>query len=95
MNLYKIRFDLRKQGRDALVCGWGTATTDVEKNRSIQNAEYSEDLHCLSLLFGNRSDCNKLGIRGDFQNELLCAKSPKGITTLVIKIINYCFLINL
>ena len=93
MNLYTERFDLRKQGRDALVCGWGTVSKD-EMNVSIGRAEYSENLHCLFLSLGNRSECQKFYVHGDFQREQSCARAKfqgKKIT-LVITMKNSCIL---
>ena len=96
MSLYQERINLIRHGYDALVCGWGTVTNDDEKSGSIGTAEYSENLHCLPLLMGNRQSCyNNIGY-GDFQRKLLCAKakfSGKKIT-LVITMKNSCILKN-
>ena len=92
MNLYEERFDLRRHGKDALVCGWGSVTQDDELNNSIGNAEYSENLHCLPLQISSRASCERFVKYGDFRITLTCAKAkfPGAMATLVIIMNNYC-----
>ena len=71
---------------DATVCGWGTVRNADHEDYRLENAGYSENLHCMFLNLRNSTVCRTAIPGGDYRNKLICgeAKLTGQITTLVI-----------
>ena len=81
-----IPANFHRLGRSGTLCGWGTTTEDDQNTRSLGDAEYSDDLHCMAINILPK-ECCKLYIKsGDFRKKLVCgdAKIRQQTTTLVI-----------
>ena len=86
LDLYPQTADARIHGNNATLCGWGTVKGNDQRNSSIENAEYSEDLHCLILNMCSIDFCRRNVRIGNFKTKLLCgmAKITKQTSTMVI-----------
>ena len=73
--MYTEKVNLRKQGTDGTICGWGSVPKSDQKNISIENAEYSENLHCMVLCLKGNMYCKEIIRSGDYKKELLCGEA--------------------
>ena len=72
MNLYPTTTDLRKQGSDASVCGWGPEIEDNQQDKFLENPQYSENLHCMPIQLRGPSYCKRTIKFGRYKSELIC-----------------------
>ena len=59
----------------AEVCGWGSLAKDNGENACNENAEYSDNLHCMTLEICSMAICKKALPSGDYRRKLLCGRS--------------------
>ena len=86
LELYKGIIDLRVHGKGSMLCGWGTLAENISYDWHLEEAEYSDNLHCMySLLYSERICTAAIG-PVDFRRKMICGQGriPNQTIALVI-----------
>ena len=94
--LHRERNDIRFQGRDATLCGWGAKTKNKQYPKNILNSNFSDDLHCTNINIYSKNICTPNIPPGDFGKNLLCGQEENldANMPVVIKLYKLLFLFN-
>ena len=94
--MYKPKIKLRKKGIVAITCGWDSTTLDDQVENNIQNAKYSDNLHCMSVILHGAGKCNLAIGRSDFSKKQLCGEAlHEGERTVWVITFKSFWLINI